>query len=104
MTAPGDPPPPAKPRGPLRWCFESRETGRITIVQWPNLPVWIAVAGYVVQALVHPQGRLGVALTIVIALALTWWALDELLRGANPFRRVLGVAVLVYVAWRLLPR
>jgi hypothetical protein len=31
-----------------------------------------------------------------------WWALDELVRGVNPFRRVLGGAVLGWFVLGLL--
>ena len=103
MTAPGDRPPPA-PRGPLRWCFEDRSSGRIVVAQWPNLPLWIFLAGLGVQVVLHPVDRLGTAVTIVTALGLAWWALDELIRGCNPWRRALGLAVLafeVYHFWSL---
>jgi hypothetical protein len=33
--------------------------------------------------------------------ALVVWSLDELLRGANPFRRLMGAAVLTVQAVRL---
>lgn len=102
MTAPGDPPPPA-PRDPLRWCFESRETGRITIAQWPNLPLWIFIVAFAAQVILKPTGTLGTALAVIGALGLIWWALDEVIRGCNPWRRVLGAAVLLFFAYRSLP-
>jgi hypothetical protein len=34
-------------------------------------------------------------------MALGWWAVDEVLRGVNPWRRLLGTAVLAGLAWRL---
>lgn len=102
MTAPGDPPPPA-PRDPLRWCFESRETGRITIAQWPNLPLWIFIVAFAAQVILKPTGTLGTALAVIGALGLVWWALDEMIRGCNPWRRVLGAAVLLLLAYRSLP-
>ena len=36
------------------------------------------------------------------AVALAFWAIDEILRGVNPLRRILGAAVLTFVAIRLL--
>jgi hypothetical protein len=33
-------------------------------------------------------------LQLVAALALGWWALDEIGRGVNPWRRLLGAVVL----------
>lgn len=106
MTAPGDPPPPAR-RGLLRLCFEDRASGRIVVAQWPNLPMWIVLVGLAVRFLLRPAGRLGTVVLIVTALGLTWWALDELLRGSNPWRRFLGATVLAfeaYYAWSLLSR
>ena len=102
MTAPGNPPP-AAPRGPLRWCFEDRSSGKIVVMQWPNLPVWIFLAALAVQYVLHPAGALGTAVTVIAALSLAWWALDELVRGANPWRRFLGAAGLVYLVWHYGP-
>ncbi len=106
MTAPGDPPPPAA-RGPLRWCFEDRGTGKLVVAQWPNLPLWIFIVAFAVEILFHPTGRLLIAVTIVAAVGLTWWALDELIRGCNPWRRALGAAVLAYEVYHfvsMIPR
>ena len=72
-------------RRAFRWFFENRRTGRITIGQWPNLPLWI----FLVATLL----RLGALATI----ALVVWAGDEIIRGVNPFRRLLGAAVLLGV-------
>jgi hypothetical protein len=33
-------------------------------------------------------------INIIGVAALTWWSFDEILRGANPFRRILGAGVL----------
>ena len=102
MSAPGDPPP-STPRGPVRWCFEDRGTGKLVFAQWPNLPLWIFVVAFAVQEILKPTGTLGLAVLIVGALALTWWALDELIRGCNPWRRALGAAVLVFQAIHFWP-
>ena len=102
MTAPGDPPPPA-PRGPLRWCFEDRATGKLVFAQWPNLPLWIFIVAFAAQEILHPTGRLLSALIIVSAIGLTWWGLDELIRGCNPWRRALGAAVLAFQVYQFLP-
>ena len=34
--------------------------------------------------------------------ALAVWALDEIIRGASPVRRLMGAVVLPAVAWRIL--
>jgi hypothetical protein len=39
------------------WVFRNRKTGAITIVQFPNLPLWLFIAGSVVLRLVEPRGN-----------------------------------------------
>jgi hypothetical protein len=52
----------------------------------------------------QPAGRAG-SITMVIAdVAIVAWALAELFRGVNPFRRLLGLAVLAAVIIGLLLR
>ena len=87
----------------LRWFFQNRETGAITIAQAPNLFLWIViVAGAFIWAW-HPPDRLGVALEVIFKGALFVWSVDEILRGINPWRRCLGAAVLCYGLWTLRP-
>jgi hypothetical protein len=87
----------------FHWFFQNRKTGAITIAQAPNLSLWIViVAGALIWAW-HPPDRLGVALEVVFKGALLVWAVDEVARGINPWRRCLGVAVLCYGLWTLAP-
>ena len=55
------------------------------VAQWPNtaLIVWIATS--VVLALSDPDGTWGLALRVVAMVALGWWAVDEIVRGVNPW-------------------
>ena len=80
------------------WLFRNRKTGALTIAQWPNLPLWLfgglSLAGWAAQT--NPP--LANWLSIGADLALAWWALDELLRGVNPWRRFLGAATLIGLA------
>ncbi len=76
------------------WLFRNRQTGRITIAQFPNVPLWIFFAGAAARRFADPHGDLLAALTFVTTAALVVWALLELFRGANPFRRMLGGAAL----------
>jgi hypothetical protein len=70
------------------------QNGRVTLAQWPNpaLAVWL------VTIAVGWAGVLGEARSATLADvgqgALIVWALDELLRGVSPFRRLLGAVVL----------
>jgi len=78
----------------LDWLLRSRTTGRITLAQPPNRPILVWFAASLPRWLLHPTGATGTFLAAVAAIALVVWAADELLRGVNPFRRLLGAAVL----------
>lgn len=81
--------------GAVDWLFRNRSTGEVTIGQWPNLPLWLfgglTAGSWVAQA----NQPLAQWLSIGADLALVWWALDELLRGVNPWRRFLGAGTLL---------
>lgn len=80
-----------------QWLFRSRVTGRISIVSWPNAPLWVWIAATVIRRLAAPHGAFATALDVVGTGALLVWAGDELCRGVNPWRRLLGFSVLVVV-------
>ncbi len=86
----------------FRWVFENRETGRITIAQMLNLPLWMFLVAWAIRAVLHPSGRVGGAIHLVELIALTIWAVDEVFRGVNPWRRFLGLAGLAYVVSQFL--
>ena len=69
------------------------------LAQFPNPPLLVAGAGWVVAALsdgdVHDAGR------AVFAVGLSAWACLELTEGANWARRLLGAVVLVATVVRL---
>lgn len=79
----------------IDWLFRNRQTGRITIAQAPNVPLWLFIVAAAVRLLLDPAGGARTALDGVAAGALVWWAIDEIVRGVNPWRRLLGGAVLV---------
>jgi hypothetical protein len=76
------------------WALRDRRTGRIVFAQCPNVPlmVWLAVTG--IQMVVDPAGAWRSGLRLVGIVALGWWAVDEIARGVNPWRRLLGGVVL----------
>ncbi len=84
------------------WLFRSRVTGRITIAQWPNPPLWIFAAATLCEMLLPSPGRAELVMRSAANLALAWWAADEVLRGVNPWRRILGAGVLTLQAAALL--
>ena len=83
-------------RSPVDWLFRSRVTGRITIAQFPNAALWVYLATAVAQRVVH-RGHARSVIDAIGLAALGWWALDEVLRGVNPWRRLLGVGGCVLV-------
>lgn len=86
----------------LDWAFRSRETGRITIGQAPNLAISLFATAWLATWLTSPASPSGLAARVAADVFLAYWAADELLRGVNPWRRVLGAGVLAYLAVKLL--
>ena len=84
-------PPPARTASALfEWLFRNRETGQITIAQFPNVALWIFIVTVVLRR-VLADAAIRTAVGAIGVAALAWWALDELFRGVNPWRRLLGL-------------
>ncbi len=83
-----------------RWWVEDGN-GRVVVGQWPNpaLLVWMATVVVGWTGALAPDHAATVAAAGRGALVV--WALDELVRGASPVRRLLGVVVLVVQLARL---
>jgi len=84
----------------IDWTFRSRQSGRITVVQFPNLTLWLFITASVVTLIVRPSGTAAAVLSDLGTGALVVWALDETVRGVNPWRRTLGGGVLAWEALR----
>ena len=82
----------------LRWLFVDRATGRIVVAQWPNLTLWIVVAAWAADRVLRPSDGAAFWLHVVRDVALVVWAGDEIVRGVNPWRRLLGAGVLAGLA------
>ena len=80
------------------WLFRNRRTGTLTIAQVPNVPLLVFLVAAGVRWLVHPTGGVGTVVDVVASIALIAWAVDEIVRGVNPWRRILGGTVLLGVA------
>jgi len=83
------------------WLFRSRDDGRLVVGQPPNVRAFTWPVLWALARLV-PAPRLRRLLDTAAALVLAAWALDELVRGVNPFRRLLGAGVLGWLAARRL--
>lgn len=94
--------------GAFDWMFRNRKTGGVTIGQFPNLPLAIFfvafVVGLLLEALDAGQGTVRTVVGAIGTVALAWWALEELIRGVNPWRRLLGAGALVFIAVGLISR
>ena len=77
------------------WLFRDRRTGAVVVAQAPNLPLVLFLVGAAVRRFARPDGSVGTLVAVVATGALLWWAGDEILRGVNPFRRLLGAVVAV---------
>jgi hypothetical protein len=75
------------------WLFRDRTTGRLVVAQWPNISLGIFLVASVVRRLADPEGTARAVLVVVAVGALLWWAGDEVVRGVNPWRRILGAVV-----------
>jgi hypothetical protein len=86
-------------RRAIRWMLVSRTSGRLTIAQWPNISLWVFIILTIGLHILHPKGGAGKVIGVLADAALLVWAADELIRGVNPFRRILGslvIAVTIY--------
>ena len=85
----------------LQWWIRDRR-GRVVLAQPPNaaIVVWLAASTTRWTGLVDEQHQ--DALVRVGQGALVVWALDELVRGASPARRLMGAVVLPVIVWRVL--
>ena len=90
------------PRRAARWLFVNRRRGGITVVQWPNIPLATFIVASVVPRVVHLHGTVHTIVRTIGVVALVVWSVDEMLRGVNPFRRLLGGVVLVLTVVHLL--
>ncbi len=77
------------------WLFRDRATGKIVIGQFPNLPLIAWLVATLLAAVT--SGQVSTLAGYAATIALVVWAGDELLRGVNPFRRILGATVLAWV-------
>lgn len=82
--------------GWLRWLFVTKE-GEVAIVQYPNIPLWIALVADLVAYLT--QGTTHTASNWIARIAFIVWSIMEIGWGVNPFRRMLGAVVLALVGY-----
>lgn len=97
-------------RGPItsiRWWFENRRTGQLTVAQFPSWPLFAIGAATLLRSVTNVGATFDNATVndgagwLISGLWL-YWGGDELVRGVNPWRRLLGVGVITWQVIRLL--
>lgn len=73
----------------------NRRTGGLTVAQWPNVALSVSIALSIARRFNIQKGTPETTLRVLSAVAIIVWAVDELVRGVNPFRRILGLVVLL---------
>ena len=81
-------------RSLVDWCLRARDTDRIAIIQFPNIRLWVFFTTVALRVVTSGSPR--TALDWIGAIALGTWAMDEVIRGVNPWRRLLGVTGCVF--------
>lgn len=77
----------------LDWWVRDAD-GHTTLAQWPNPALWVWLVALVVSWSGVLSDERSTTVRDVGRGALIVWSLDELVRGASPFRRLLGAVVL----------
>ena len=85
-------------KGSWRWWFESRETGEITIAQFPNWPLWCIGADNVVFALAKDE-----LLVHELRMSGRDWK-DPLPHHSSPMMYYRGGALIIHHVWMNLMR
>ncbi len=76
--------------------YPSLQVRGVTVAQFPNPPLIVALLAAVVSW-VAGDGSIYEVARAVFYVALTVWAWEEAARGANVFRKTLGLGGLIYV-------
>jgi len=88
----------------IDWLFRNRRTGELTVAQVPNAPLAVFAVAAAIRWIFDPSGTVGTVVAVAATVALVVWAVDEVVRGVNPWRRLLGGGVLAVTAVGILLR
>jgi len=73
--------------------FFKDNKGRVVIVQWPNTPLWVAIAFYILTRISIPLlNQIG---SWGLIISLLYWSYLEIVYGVNSWRRFLGLAIAI---------
>jgi hypothetical protein len=91
-------------RSVFDWFFLDRRTGRILVAHFPNLAILLWLATVLARQFTEQGTTADTLLGWAGSLTLGWWAVDEVIRGVNPWRRLLGLAGCVVVVVGVIDR
>lgn len=80
----------------VRWWFENRETGEITIAQFPNWPLFGVGLAWATRRIADDGSPWHDIAGVAVPVLWCYWGADEVVRGVNPWRRLLGAGVIVW--------
>ena len=66
----------------------------MAIAQFLNRALAVSLVCVAIRVIGRPSGTTGAAVEVIGTAALVVWAIDEIARGVNPWRRILGTVVL----------
>lgn len=99
--SPSRPPPPFNLFS-VRWWFENRITGELTIAQSPNWPLVAIVGLLLARWVADPSDGIRSFVGYVFSALWVYWGSDEVIRGVNPWRKALGLALIGVQIFRIL--
>jgi hypothetical protein len=82
-------------RHAVRWMFMNRRNGRLTVAQWPNVSLSVFIVLTFALHIFHANGGIEHLIRAIADVTILAWAVDEAIRGVNPFRHILGLVVIV---------
>lgn len=77
----------------INWLFINRETQNYTFGQKPNVSLIAFIISKAVELIVENESVTQIAAWASAGFIL-WWGADEIIRGVNPWRKILGSVVL----------
>ena len=79
----------------FKWLFITKD-GKVVIGQLPNLPIILWLVSLIINNFVKDY-KINWVISLVGTISLVYWAILEITRGVNGFRRLLGLGVITFI-------
>ena len=80
--------------------FFKDKDGKLSIVEWPNVPILLWFGLSVLAKVTNAQISTGIS--VLATVFLLFWAYLEISDGDSLFRRALGAVVLIFTVYRII--